>query len=654
MTADGPDKGTREYEAMSDFMKLYQQNARKYSHLRDALMRIRDYSNMTTIESEFLEEVRQVFGFKPGPQTGGIRYAVQAKRFFTATGGTPDTKEDREKILKLIRPLLESEQDISARLARLMELSRNVNFADYYLNGGITPELLEVFNNVDHLTPELYEKENIADPSFYLPYLLENKLLDFSPYRGKDDTGDEWYFNYRIEITPVPLLTKSFDELAKLATVKYYQARIGLEQSIRQALEGTRPSEKWLREQLHLEGDALEKAMKDYIIKPVSQKALLQFAEAVEIQYKQRIEGQTPLDYKAPFSTEQEAGFYVNPVTRKVYDLRPHRAELQRLFSVKDWNFLQDFANAIREAVKAFKAQVKEKQGQLSITAQKANNLIHAIDKVDENLFAGMFDEKASNQPALFNTVTTKKGQKINVTAYINYEKLPKEITKELTDYDRRVYEAAAAIYNAGNKVTTLTQLYYTMGGAGKPAQKQIEKINQSVTKMMGTLFHIDNQDEVANNINYPKIEYDGALLPMERVTATINGKITESAIHLFREPPLMTFARERKQIFTCSIELLQSPLNISETKFAIEHCLLSLLAMGKHESEKEKKKPEQHRKPVKKEMLLETIYQRAKTTDRRTKPRTKEKIVTLLTHYKNMGQIKDFKLTNDRVILEF
>ena len=54
------------------------------------------------------------------------------------------------------------------------------------------------------------------------------------------------------------------------------------------------------------------------------------------------------------------------------------------------------------------------------------------------------------------------------------------------------------------------------------------------------------------------------------------------------------------------------------------------------------------------KEMLLETIYQRAKTTDRRTKPRTKEKIITLLTHYKSKGQIKDFRLTLDRVILEF
>ena len=181
-----------------------------------------------------------------------------------------------------------------------------------------------------------------------------------------------------------------------------------------------------------------------------------------------------------------------------------------------------------------------------------------------------------------------------------------------------------------------------------------MEKTNQSVTKMMGTLFHIDNQDEIDNNINYPVIEYDGALLPMERVTATINGKITNAAIHLFREPPLMTFARERKQIFTCDLDLLQSPLNISETKFAIEHCLLSLLAMGKHEAEKEKRKPEQYRKPVKKEMLLETIYQRAKTTDRRTKPRTKEKIITLLTHYKSKGQIKDFRLTLDRVILEF
>ncbi len=599
MTADSPDKGTPEYNRM-------------IAHL------------LFTSETEISEKGSR------------RRFAMVAptRYFAEITGGlakdTSRTTLARQLLVGqnyLLLPYIED-------LYRLTVLD---NLLSAYQENRISKELLEILEAEPGKIPPDYGTD---DKAVIIANLMKEGKTDFEPFRRKHDIEANWYMFYRLDFAPLPLYRHSIKQLEAIQKGKRQRKLRAIKAIIRGLLEG-------------------HPAIDDIPAQPPKNPAYAgKLAELIEGQYDLRIKEKTPLDWASPYKNVS-AGFYINPATGEVKDLRDFTGEINALLSLKSWDYLKEAADAIREAIADWEREkekhpAKEGLEPQQITVKKTDKLIHAIDKVDENLFAGMFDEKASNQPALFNTVTTKKGQKINVTAYINYEKLPKEITKELTDYDRRVYEAAAAIYNAGNTITTLTQIYYTMGGTGKPAAKQVEKISQSITKMMGTLFHIDNQDEIDNNINYPIIEYDGALLPMERVTATINGKITNAAIHLFREPPLMTFARERKQIFTCDLDLLQSPLNISETKFAIEHCLLSLLAMGKHEAEKEKRKPEQYRKPVKKEMLLETIYQRAKTTDRRTKPRTKEKIITLLTHYKSKGQIKDFRLTLDRVILEF
>lgn len=599
MTADSPDKGTPEYNRM-------------IAHL------------LFTSETDISEKGSR------------RRFAMVAptRYFAEITGGlakdTSRTALARQLLVGqnyLLLPYIED-------LYRLTVLD---NLLSSYQENRISKELLEILEAEPGKIPPDYGTD---DKAVIIANLMKEGKTDFEPFRRKHDIEPNWYMFYRLDFAPLPLYRHSIKQLEAIQKGKRQRKLRAIKAIVRGLLEG-------------------HPAIDDIPAQPPKNPAYAgKLAELIEGQYDLRVKEKTPLDWASPYKNVS-AGFYINPATGEVKDLRDFTGEINALLSLKSWDYLKEAADAIREAIADWEREkekhpAKEGLEPQQITVKKTDKLIHAIDKVDENLFAGMFDEKASNQPALFNTVTTKKGQKINVTAYINYEKLPKEIIKELTDYDRRVYEAAAAIYNAGNTITTLTQIYYTMGGTGKPAAKQVEKISQSITKMMGTLFHIDNQDEIANNINYPVIEYDGALLPMERVTATINGKITNAAIHLFREPPLMTFARERKQIFTCDLDLLQSPLNISETKFAIEHCLLSLLAMGKHEAEKEKRKPEQYRKPVKKEMLLETIYQRAKTTDRRAKPRTKEKIITLLTHYKSKGQIKDFRLTLDRVILEF
>ena len=156
------------------------------------------------------------------------------------------------------------------------------------------------------------------------------------------------------------------------------------------------------------------------------------------------------------------------------------------------------------------------------------------------------------------------------------------KITKKLTQFDKRVYIAISALFNEGNKVISLTQIHRTMGNEKRPSKEQLEKINNSITKMTGARITLDNSKEIKANYGYDKFIYDGSLLPLERGAAVVNGQLADAAIHIFREPPAMSFAKQRKQITTLDIKLLQSPLNKTESNLLIDDYLIERIARAK------------------------------------------------------------------------
>ena len=79
------------------------------------------------------------------------------------------------------------------------------------------------------------------------------------------------------------------------------------------------------------------------------------------------------------------------------------------------------------------------------------------------------------------------------------------------------------------------------------------------------------------------KFQYTGTLLPSEDYSAVINGNLTDKAINFLREPPLITFSKERGQFTTFCIEILQSPLSKTDINLKIEDYLLERIARIKH-----------------------------------------------------------------------
>lgn len=298
------------------------------------------------------------------------------------------------------------------------------------------------------------------------------------------------------------------------------------------------------------------------------------------------------------------------------------------------------FMQALNAAAEASNKDVI-KPPQYITNPKKAENIEYPLDKINSSIWNLFGIDTSSGQITIDMANQQDKMKGLKVAAYyaINFDDLGDDITitKRLLPFDKRVYIAVSALFNAGNDVITLSQIFYAMGYTGKPASKQLTKINEAITKMERARIFFDNREEAAK-YKYNHFKYDGSLLPMERVVAIVNGKPAEAAIHIFREPPLMSLAKERKQITSTSIKLLQSPLSKTDANLLIEDYLFTTIS-------RKKKGKNKHCR-----MLFKTIYTRAKITTKKQEQRAQDKIKRYLDHCREEKFITRYAMQKDGI----
>lgn len=296
-----------------------------------------------------------------------------------------------------------------------------------------------------------------------------------------------------------------------------------------------------------------------------------------------------------------------------------------------------------RAAAAAYKAD-------FTITAAKRAEIVDIpLDKVNSTIW-GLIRETTGRQEKLSLKAERDGDEKpLNIYYSIDFDDLETagvKITKRLTLFDKRVYQAIAALFNAGNTVISLTQIHYAMGNTSRPSDDQREKIDSSITKMRFANVFLDNMEE-SQRYNYPRfkagtgIYCEFYLLPVDRISAIINGQVVESAIQVLKEPPLMTFARQRKQITTITVKVLQSPLSKTEANLQIDDYLIERIAKAKRTS-----------KGVK--ILYETLYKAAQIKTKNQRTRAPEKIAKYLDHYKACGFISSYTMLKDGIQILF
>ena len=273
------------------------------------------------------------------------------------------------------------------------------------------------------------------------------------------------------------------------------------------------------------------------------------------------------------------------------------------------------------------------------------------LDKLNRTIWNFPISPKEELTFAMESRADRRKGRELDAAYSIDFSALEEseniKITKKLTPFDKRVYAAISAIYNAGNAVASLTQIYFAMGNTSRPPKSSIEHIYNSIIKMIKAHITLDNEDE-AKVYNYPHFKYEGNLLPIEMLSnVDIRGKITESAINIFREPPLLSFAKGRNQVTTVPVKLLQSPISKTESSLMLEDYLIYRISKAKLKGKDKKPK-------FSNIIKLETLYREMEITDRRAKPRLLDKVERYLEYYKKIKYIVDYEITKEEIILKF
>lgn len=264
------------------------------------------------------------------------------------------------------------------------------------------------------------------------------------------------------------------------------------------------------------------------------------------------------------------------------------------------------------------------------IISKAVSQVTYPLDKVNGKIWNYLPADDDGNLNLRIDTASKgskAKGKEAIIAVLINFDELEGiTLTKQLTTFDKRVYVATTALYRAGNNTFTLAQIYSGMGNKGRPSAAQLKKIDDSLTKMGATHLYISNEDELKTNRRYKKFVYDGSLLPFERCRAYINNKLSDGAVHLFREPPLSKFAADRGQITTISKRLLESPQSKTDANLRLEDYLLDRIG---HMKSAKSKAPRR--------MLYSTIFERCGITEKKQKQRAPAKIRAYLEYYKTV-----------------
>lgn len=214
----------------------------------------------------------------------------------------------------------------------------------------------------------------------------------------------------------------------------------------------------------------------------------------------------------------------------------------------------------------------------------------------------------------------------------INFEELKgTTLTRKLGALDEELYNAAANLYHAGNEYVSLSMLYNVYHD-GNPRDDDLIPIAERITKMERTFMKLDNREE-AEVTEYQRFEYSGSLLPIERVSCYINGKLVDQAIHFFREPPLFSYARLRGQLTTVPRKLLLYPAHRSDRNSRLNLYLIRII-----------KAAQNPKNNVSNRITYDTIFEKLELENPSLKSRTKGTIIKLFDFYKKEELITSYK----------
>ena len=228
------------------------------------------------------------------------------------------------------------------------------------------------------------------------------------------------------------------------------------------------------------------------------------------------------------------------------------------------------------------------------------NEMINIVERTQYDIFNNMFEYGENKKTLVSHKAEIKddKGKKcfININKKLKLMLEDKTVFRELTPFDRAVHNAVCSLCYSGIESFTTDQVYRII--TGNPDAKVTDKIRNMVEESIRTLrnrivgidfeeegeyFGInlltENGDEITFVSNY--------ILPLSHTILLLKNGQKVEAWNLLSEPPLLSYARIKKQIETIAVEQLQVPLPLTENTIKLREFLLQKVLLIKRKTPK-------------------------------------------------------------------
>ena len=281
-------------------------------------------------------------------------------------------------------------------------------------------------------------------------------------------------------------------------------------------------------------------------------------------------------------------------------------------------------------------------QGMLSIQSIRPTSYVMQVDNVFRNL------PQLEGETVVY---AGRKGRKeINTLVSLDLpEQFELEGIGQMDAYDKAVLNGVNSLFENGTQNFTIPMLYHAMTGKENPTvdEPALKELQRRIERMRRTLITIDLSEEIKAKyldmeITNPTVQ--GYLLPMNLIRARINGRPVP-VYHVLDMPPMLAYAKLKRQLATVPLSLLNAPLNNNSTTIPLKNYLISRCESMRNPNNRMKSN----------KILFSAIYEELGEQDANKvrKKRIRDYTEIVLNHMIDQKYIKGYTLTKSGRVID-
>lgn len=294
------------------------------------------------------------------------------------------------------------------------------------------------------------------------------------------------------------------------------------------------------------------------------------------------------------------------------------------------------------------KQSVIEEAPKVKITTTKARPTNGAIvaDK-GTNLLFGTWGKQIQINGNKNTVAMERRGAKKEINAIITAAMENVEISRELSPFDKVVFNNVCAMVLNGQEVFTTTQIIQraTNNYKLRPKDTQIAEWEKSLDYMAKCFLSYDARQEAELYPALRKITYQGYLLPIESITdeTLVNGNVVKriKTYRVLDTPLMLKIAQRKRQITTYPVALLNTSLTNTQDIIILKDYLLTRLSTASNQNNR-----------MGRTILYSSIFEYLKIPDDKASATAKKKTIlrkqieTILKEWQEAGYIGGYEIT--------